>query len=51
MGALLNLIGLRVGVALYAMLLLMVVPASRATAGRTRVDPLLLATAARAVSA
>ena len=43
MGELLNLIGLSSGIALYAMLLVMVVRAARA-AGAQRIDPLLIAT-------
>ena len=43
MGELLNLIGLSSGIALYAMLLVMVVRAARG-AGATRVDPLLVST-------
>ena len=45
MGALLNLIGLSVGVVLYAMLLMMVVRAGRTRAAPLHIDPLLLATA------
>ena len=45
MGALLNIVGLGAGVALYAMLLAMVLRAGRAPSGRFRADPLLLATA------
>ena len=44
MGELLNLIGLTSGIALYAMLLVMVIR-TRRTAGAPRLDPLLLATA------
>jgi two-component system, LytTR family, sensor kinase len=44
MGELLNLIGLSIGVVLYAMLLLMVVRARRGASGRARVDGLLVAT-------
>src|SRR5262249_55197624 len=44
MSELLNLVGLSTGVALYAMLLVMVLRAGRA-AGASHVDPLLLATA------
>jgi hypothetical protein len=43
-GELLNLIGLSTGVVLYAMLLAMVVRASRAPGVRSRFDPLLLVT-------
>src|SRR6266436_1817756 len=48
MGELLNLVGLRTGVVLYAMLLVMVVRAGRAPGDDARpagIDPLLLATA------
>jgi two-component system, LytTR family, sensor kinase len=44
-GELLNVIGLSTGVVLYAMLLVMVVRAGRTHEGRSRFDPLLLATA------
>ena len=45
MGELLNLVGFSCGVVLYAMLLAMVVRASRAPGGTPGFDPLLLATA------
>ena len=45
MSQLLNLLGLSTGVALYAMLLAMVVRASRASSSRHSFDPILLATA------
>ena len=45
MSELLNLVGLSTGVALYAMLLVMVVRATRAPSGRQVLDPVLLATA------
>ena len=45
MGELLNLIGLSLGVVLYAMLLVMVVRGGRGAAGRGQIDGLLLATA------
>ncbi len=44
-GALLNLVGLSMGVVLYAMLLVMVVRSGRASGPHARVDPLLLGTA------
>ena len=44
-GELLNIVGLSMGVALYAMLLVMVVRARRTPAARGRMDPLLLVTA------
>jgi hypothetical protein len=44
-GALLNLVGLSMGVVLYAMLLAMVVRSGRGSGPRARVDPLLLGTA------
>ena len=45
MGELLNLVGLSTGVALYAMLLVMVIRAGQRPGGQRRYDPLLLATA------
>ena len=45
MGELLNLVGLSMGVVLYAMLLAMVLRAGRARGAHARFDPLLLATA------
>jgi two-component system LytT family sensor kinase len=45
MSELLNLIGISTGVALYAMLLTLVVRATRASSGRQTFDPVLLATA------
>ncbi len=45
MGELLNLVGLSTGIALYAMLLVMVIRAGQRPGGHQRYDPLLLATA------
>lgn len=45
MGELLNLVGLSTGIALYAMLLIMVVSTGRSRFAGARIDPLLLATA------